>query len=112
MTNILRRLIRGRRKKRPERIRLIDTQGHPIIIDRDLLEEAAKADLLDLGATLNGDFLQWQGNTTFTLNIWGLRNIVELAMQHDNPDIALVNVAANLNWLHDLLEEDEDDEDL
>lgn len=77
---------------------VIGRDGNPLTIPNHLAEAAFQAELIDAGDVYDKQ-LVWHADWHFVMDFGTLRSVVELAQQHDDPEIALVAVAANIiDW--------------
>ena len=98
---MIRQLLRQYREAKARRkslVRLIDFKGNPVMVPRDLIMEAAHAEILDQAALLNEDRLVWQHNPVFRFDTAGLRYVIEVAKHYENPDLAILAIAAHVEW--------------
>jgi len=70
---------------------VFDTNHHPLFISPEDINLAIKAELIDAADEQEGK-LVYQENWQWPIDIWGLRNLIAIAHQEPNPDIALMSI--------------------
>lgn len=90
-------------------VTVIGRDGNPLTIPNSLAQEAFEAELID-AADIFDKQLIWHDEWHFVLNFGTLRAVCALAQEHDDPEIALIAVAANIiDWSDHDADEDEDE---
>lgn len=86
--------------RQPEKyVTLVNERGEPITVERDMVEYAAEAHMLD-AAAFRQKRLVYQEGTVFQIDYRNIRRWVWIAQQYDNVDIALLDIMTEVMREH------------
>lgn len=91
---------------------MVGRDGHRIAIPADLADQAFTAELINAAEHFGKDLIG-DGNPGWILDLQAIRNVIYIAMQYDDQDMALIDVGVKLlDWSFLEADDDEPEEDL